>query len=225
NRITLAAENLQVISSKQVSISPSKEKDEHISTRITKDVSQLSPSVSLQTPASFMYNLPRESKLKFDPPHLQKATRNNLINNSFHFDNKKTSWVFVEHFYREDKKQPYRCAPKLTDAHIRPTNFQKLKVKLATEVLSGSVASGMQTYMTLGALPLDAAGTIEVINKFDKLFDIFNSTNICHPNKFKNVFKGLDYQLNYIDDMWTFLDNLKIYKGNKDVTSKSKFLT
>ncbi|KAJ8909818.1 hypothetical protein NQ315_003696 [Exocentrus adspersus] len=82
----------------------------------------------------------------FDTCHLQKATKNNLVNNTFCFENKRTSWTFVEEFYKSDKLQPYRCAPKLTDAHIYPTNFEKMKVKYAVQVLSNSVASGMNTY-------------------------------------------------------------------------------
>lgn len=86
----------------------------------------------------------------FDTPHLQKATRNNLLQNSFHFENKKTSWDHIEKFYKEDKKQPYRFAPKLTDDHIFPSSFQKMKVKLAVQVLSRTVACGMQTLISSG---------------------------------------------------------------------------
>lgn len=123
------------------------------------------------------------------------------MDKSFSIGDHKTSWKFVETFYIEDKKQPYRCAPKLTDAHIYPTNFQKMKVKLASQVLSRTVASGMQAYMSLGVLSPDAQTTIEVIEKFDKLFDILNSSEVNHPNKFKNSFQGLDYQNDFLEEM------------------------
>lgn len=108
----------------------------------------------------------------FNTPHLQKATKNNLMTNSFHFENKKTSGKFIQDFFNQEKKQFYRCAPKLTNAHIYPTGFEKMKVKLAVQVLSRTVSSGMYTYMILGALPPESLGTIEVIDRFDKLFDI-----------------------------------------------------
>lgn len=155
----------------------------------------------------------------FDTPHLMKATKNNLMRNSFHFNNKKTSWSFVENFYNQDKKKPYRAAPKLTDSHIYPTNFEKMKVKLSVQVLSSSVASGMYTYLSLGALPEDALGTIEVIEMFDKLFDLLNSIDNTHPNIFKTVYRGQVFQNDFLDEMWLFLSNLKIYnKEGKDVT-------
>lgn len=147
----------------------------------------------------------------FDPPHLQKDTKNNLAQNCFHFDGKKTSWKFVEQFYNEDKKQFYRCAPKLTYAHIHPTGFEKMKVKLAVQVLSRTVASGMYTYRSLGVLPDESLPTIDVIARFDKLFDILNSCEINHPNKYKSAFQGLNYQLDFLNEMWVFLKNLKIY--------------
>ncbi|CAG9827175.1 unnamed protein product, partial [Diabrotica balteata] len=159
----------------------------------------------------------------FDPCHLIKATRNNLINNVFYFDDKKTSWSFIETFYHEDKKQFYKCAPKLTHSHIYPTSFEKMRVKLASQILSNTVASSMYTYISLGILPSDALGTIEIIEKFNNLFDILNSTDNNNPNKFKNVFEGTDFQINYLDSMIDLVHKLKILdKTGKDVTCRSR---
>ncbi|XP_050303875.1 uncharacterized protein LOC126741499 [Anthonomus grandis grandis] len=146
----------------------------------------------------------------FDPCHLVKATRNNLFNHSFHFDEKKTSWTFINDFYRADKQQFYRCAPKLTDSHICPSAFEKMKAGLASQVLSHTVASGMNTYVTVGALPADAFGTIEVIEKFNNLFDLLNSISLGDPCKFKNVYDGSPYQIEFFHEMLLFLNKLKI---------------
>ena len=59
--------------------------------------------------------------------------------------------------------------------------------------------------MSLGALPPESLGTIEVNEKFDKLFDILNSTDYKNPNKYKNVYEGLGYQKEFLDEMWLFL--------------------
>lgn len=161
----------------------------------------------------------------FDPCHLIKATRNNLMKHTFRFEGKSTSWKFIEHFYEQDKKQFYRCAPKLTNAHLRPTNFEKMKVSLAAQVLSHTVASGMNTYMSLGGLPADAFGTIEVIERFNNLFDILNSYSLRNPNKFKNVFEGSKFQLDFFNDTMHFLSELKIINSNnQDITKRIKFL-
>lgn len=66
----------------------------------------------------------------FDPCHLIKATRNNLLKNVFSANNRKSSWSFTEKFYELEEKQFYRSARKLMGAHIRPNNFEKMRVRL-----------------------------------------------------------------------------------------------
>nr|CAI5817601.1 unnamed protein product [Callosobruchus analis] len=46
------------------------------------------------------------------------------------------TWEFVRKFYDQDKNYDIRAAPKLTDVHICPANFEKMKVKYATQVFS-----------------------------------------------------------------------------------------
>lgn len=61
----------------------------------------------------------------FDVSHLIKATWNYFLKHSFHFDDKKTSWKFVEDFYNQDKLLGNRLAPKLTDSHLYPSCMKK----------------------------------------------------------------------------------------------------
>ena len=77
----------------------------------------------------------------FDPPHLIKAVRNNLINYDFHFGSKLARWDDVLSMYKRDKEQPIRCCPKLSDQHIYLNGFTKMEVKYATQVLSHSVSA------------------------------------------------------------------------------------
>lgn len=86
----------------------------------------------------------------FDPCHLIKATRNNLLRHSFSFKQKKTSWSHIRTFYEKDKKKMYRAAPKLTDTYVNPSSFDKMKVSLAAQVFSHSVVVSMSTHITLG---------------------------------------------------------------------------
>lgn len=53
-----------------------------------------------------------------------------------------------------------------------------MRVKYAVQVLSAMVAAGLETYIELGALPTTAAATCELLSNFDKLFDIFNSSQL-----------------------------------------------
>ncbi|EZA62951.1 THAP domain-containing protein, partial [Ooceraea biroi] len=64
----------------------------------------------------------------FDPPHLQKACRNNFLNNVIIANGKQISWTHIEQLYAINSKKENRLAPKLTDSHMRPTNFERMKV-------------------------------------------------------------------------------------------------
>jgi len=50
-----------------------------------------------------------------------------------------------------------------------------MKVRLAAQVFSATVAAGMSTVLNCGLLPIDSQKIINFINDIDKLFDIFNS--------------------------------------------------
>ena len=91
--------------------------------------------------------------LMFDPPHLIKCIRNNLMKYSFKFGNLVASWKDIEVFYDKDKSLTIRSAPKLTERHLHPNNFAKMKVKYATQILSHTVAASLCTYVSLGVLP------------------------------------------------------------------------
>lgn len=100
-----------------------------------------------------------------------------------------------------------------------------MRVSLATQIISHSVASGMNVYIRLGELPAGALGTIEVIEKFNNLFDILNSQDLKNPNKYKTVFEGSPDQMKYLDDMIEFLKKLKILnKKGQDFSQKCKFV-
>jgi len=81
---------------------------------------------------------------------------------------------YLDIFYNYDDKCNLRMAPKLTYFHIHPSPFDKMKVRLAAQVFSASVAAGMSTALNCGLLPVDAQSTIHFINNLDMLFDIFN---------------------------------------------------
>ena len=72
----------------------------------------------------------------FDPPHIIKAIRNNLMNYNFQFDEKVACWNDLTALYKIDSKNAIRSCPKLTSRHMSPNGFMKIKVKLATQVLS-----------------------------------------------------------------------------------------
>jgi len=52
-----------------------------------------------------------------------------------------------------------------------------MKTKYATQVSSATVSAALNTYISLGILPIKAAFTVKFIDRFNKLFDIPNNPN------------------------------------------------
>jgi len=163
----------------------------------------------------------------FDVPHLLKATRNNLMNNVFSINDKLTSWKHVEAVYEIGKTMRNHPAPKLTENHIRPNNFARMKVKFATQVISMTVATSIELMVTLKALEEDALVTSDFIRNFDNLFDMCNSSTVISSKEHKKAFTGSDFQLNFLNKMMTMISTLKVYKqlndGLKDLTNSLSF--
>ena len=87
----------------------------------------------------------------FDPPHLLKCIRNNFMNvktASVSFTQSKTDktakWADIVQFYETDKlNENFKLCPKLTDAHVYYDKVKKMKVRMAAQVFSQSVAAAM----------------------------------------------------------------------------------
>jgi len=133
------------------------------------DVTVERPCVEMQgKQVTFMY----------DPPHLLKSIRNNLVKHDFMVNGNTVSWKYVTEFYNSDSQLQIRMAPKLTKRHIELPPFAAMRVCLAAEVLSHTVAAGISTYVALGKLPDEAIHTAEFVEAVDGLFDCFNSRNL-----------------------------------------------
>ena len=108
------------------------------------------------------------------PPHLLKSMRNTLYQHDIVYHECFTAqWIFIEKFYEEDSQRNCRLAPKLTQKHVSLPPFGKMKVKLAAQVFSNSVAAAIETYTGVGALPMEAMSTSIFCRHMNKLFDCF----------------------------------------------------
>jgi len=65
--------------------------------------------------------------------------------------------------------------------------------------------------MFSGFLPI---GTIDLIDHFDKLFDILNSSNVNNPKKYGKVFIGSDKRMQFLQNMLNFLRSIKVINDN-----------
>lgn len=156
----------------------------------------------------------------FDIPHLLKSTRNNLFSYLFLSTEGEINKKYIETMYNYDKSKDYRLCPKLTDEHIYPNSFQKMKVKYAAQVLSHSVSVALNWFVDFKLLPSAAKLTADFLHKMNNLFDILNSS---HLNNF-NIFKGSEQHINFLNEMITFFKELKIVNHmGKEMTKTVKF--
>ena len=162
--------------------------------------------------------------LMFDPPHLIKCVRNNLMKYCFRFGQYVAAWKDIEDLYEKDSALPIRSAPKLTEKHIHPTNFNKMRVKLATQVLSHTVAASLCMYASLGGLPSTAMGTAELVLKFDSVFDCVNCSTLHSTKKLKCPLIDISPNNEFMKEAINFIKGLKVFNGNEDVTSRIKCL-
>ena len=111
----------------------------------------------------------------YDVPHLLKSVRNNFIRYNIKIDGCVASWEHVDKFYQLDKASPVRLAPRLTDRHIEVSNVLKMRVCLAAQVLSHSLAAGLRTRVLTNELNAEVLHTAAFVEKMDNLFDLLNS--------------------------------------------------
>ncbi|XP_064463485.1 uncharacterized protein LOC135374461 [Ornithodoros turicata] len=116
----------------------------------------------------------------FDTPHLMKTTRNLLLRHDLQIgnDEQRVKWSFIKEFYENTHPAKVRLAPKLTHNHLYPTVFKRMRVKLATQVLSDSVSTGIACLIFMGAMSPEAAATSKFLQEIDMLFDTLNSSSV-----------------------------------------------
>lgn len=183
--------------------------------------------VSTASPYFYVQNL--KIFYMYDTPHLLKSLWRNFIKYQITFDNaKNANWKDIKDFYLWDKDRQFKLAPKLSDGHIFPNNFQKMRVKFAAQTLSATVACGIYTSASIRATSSTAIDTAELIEKIDKLFDLFNSSKFKEAKRFRRPFFANAEQLAFLEEMTNFLENISFHENvnsvNKNVTKKIKFL-
>ncbi|KAF2893640.1 hypothetical protein ILUMI_12533 [Ignelater luminosus] len=89
-----------------------------------------------------------------------------------------------------------------------------MKVSLATQTLSASVATAIGVLMSLKHLPLQASETRRVVSMFDNLFDVFNPGTAATTKMFNKPFQGSDYQVEFLNTVLDYLENVKIIDKN-----------
>ena len=151
----------------------------------------------------------------YDPPHLIKNIRNNLKKHGFQVADKDVRWKHIADFYAADSKLPIKMAPKLTQKHIELPPFSPLRVKLATQVLSHSVAAGITTMVSLGALPKEAQPTADFAEKMVRLFNYFNSQTMSSAAPLRSAITADSDHIAFLTECRTWLLTIKSGNGRK----------
>ncbi|XP_065842085.1 uncharacterized protein [Oscarella lobularis] len=115
-----------------------------------------------------------------DACHLIKTTRN-CLHQSFassgsrrmHLNGKLIAWSHIQELYRKSQETfssfGLSVLRKLKFEHLELTSFSKMRVDLAAQVLSTSVANGLEYYKVK-----DSEETVRFCRVFDKVFDCLN---------------------------------------------------
>ena len=95
----------------------------------------------------------------YDAPHLLKSLRNTLLKYNIKIGGHIISWDHIKKFFTTDHEQKIRLAPKLTKRHMCEDGFSKMRVILAAQVKSGTVAAGIYFHSITHLLPQEASHT------------------------------------------------------------------
>ena len=183
---------------------------------------QLSNTLGITPEKPYFVHSSRKYYYLFDPPHLLKSVRNNLFKHNIFFDNgKQASWQDIRDFYSLDSKQNFKLTPQLTTKHIELPAFTKMKVKLASQVLSHSVAAGLETHAALfGSTCTDTA---EFVKTFDNLFDAVNSSQRKCQKPLKCAITEHSDHMSFLQATLEWIGTLSIRdEAGKDITNNIK---
>ena len=133
-------------------------------------------------------------------------------------------WQFMEELNKLQESEGLHLANKLRAAHIdwKP---QKMKVNLAAQTLSSSVADALEYCEGKLKLPQfkGCRKTVEFIRKFDRLFDVLNSRNPLAKN-FKAPIRKSNYAFTkkFLDEASQYIRDLKTSDGKSILASRRK---
>lgn len=117
-----------------------------------------------------------------DPPHMLKLVRNSLesLKTIVWKDKGNVQWSYIEKLQQFQKEHDLFLANKLTERHVNFHN-QKMKVNLAAQLLSSSVAKSLRLLHQLrihGFTDNDVLTTADFLDLFNNLFDSLNSRKL-----------------------------------------------
>lgn len=164
-----------------------------------------------------------------DMPHLIKSLRNNFLNYRATFETsgilEHASWNDFLRFVMIDSQKSIRMAPKISERHIHfKDSFQKMRVNLAAQVFSHTVASGMSAIAespgTSGSDNMDLVGmasTARFFKKIDGIFDCSNSSRKKTTKALRKPLKKNSPHEKFLEEALSWMKNVKFIDNDKEV--------
>lgn len=124
----------------------------------------------------------------------------------------------IRQLYSVDKANVnFKVCPKLTASHIYPNNFEKMSVSRATQLLSNSVAAGIDMAQKQGLLGSDeytlkcAKPTQLFVKRMNDLFDELDCKRLNNKNPLKGpIWRDSVDKLNRLKDHIKFISSIQL---------------
>lgn len=161
-----------------------------------------------------------------DPSHMVKLVRNTIASTGSLYDNqgRMVKWQYVVSLHKVQTDEGLLAATKLGVRHIQ-WKREKMKVRLATQVLSASVSNAL-LYLAEDLKHPEFQGceaTVEFLQLFNDLFDVLNSKNL-HSKNYKKPLNSNNMTniLEFFDKAENYIKNLRTSKNGQLVLESKK---
>lgn len=163
-----------------------------------------------------------------DVPHLIKSTRNAIYANYISTSEGVVTWKFIKEAYKLRLQSNFPYIPKITEAHVNLTPFGgKMKVKLASQVLSRSVGKALEVMRLEGKIDPSSFATEQFCLKMNDLFDVLNSSPSQRGRTpFHQELKLGSEGWKFLSEIKSWIEGWKIYRvrDNRLKTSQFRFV-
>lgn len=124
---------------------------------------------------------------------------------------------YIKKIYDNELKYSNRLLPKLTDTHFNYDTFQKMRVYLATQILSNSSSKAIDQMVEKGFFKGNdipkAKATSHFCKKMNDLFDIMNGKIADDINPLK---RGISlHTIGYLRELKEYVESFEQIKGSK----------
>lgn len=129
----------------------------------------------------------------------------------------RVSWGAIVELFKQEKGKKCHAAPKLSERHIYPNNWDKMTVSLATQIFSATVSAALKTGFKASTLRHpNCLATADFVHHMNDLFDCLNAKSANDRNPLRrgisnssNAQKIIEDSLGWVNT-WEYADNKRV---------------